>query len=83
MSDLRKQVLNKITIYYCRSVGGIEAEKACRQRWAEEERAKIDASVRGILATLLYCGSFQVQKIKFTMMKKLCHRNFLLQEAVS
>ncbi|KAK6635155.1 hypothetical protein RUM44_000404 [Polyplax serrata] len=37
------------------SVGGIEAEKACRQRWAEEERAKIDASVRGILATLLYC----------------------------
>lgn len=29
------------------SEGGLEAERACRQKWADEERAKITASVKG------------------------------------
>ncbi|EEB12325.1 leucine-rich repeat-containing protein, putative [Pediculus humanus corporis] len=30
--------------------GGLEAEQICRKKWADEERAKIDASVKGLLA---------------------------------
>ncbi|KAL0269269.1 UNVERIFIED_CONTAM: hypothetical protein PYX00_007068 [Menopon gallinae] len=32
------------------NVGGLEAERACRQKWAEEEHAKITESVRAVLS---------------------------------